>query len=156
SRVTYGDGTFIATTTGPGASILTSRDGVVWTKRTPPSVGWLNAVAYAKGTFVVVGERGIVLTSPDGVDWTQRVSATLDWLVDVTYGNGTFLALTEGVQPGILTSSDEVTWTLRDPGLGPLPPLLAAAYGAGLFVAVGGLSGGVNPILTSPDGEKWT
>lgn len=153
NRAAFGGGTFVATA---GPSLVTSQDGVIWTKRTLPNEERLNAVAHGNGTFVAVGERGIVLTSSDGIDWTRQLSGSSEWLSDVTYGNGTFLAFSEGAQPGILTSSNAVTWTSRGWGFGSLGELLGAAYGAGLFVAVGGLPGGLNSIVTSPDAEAWT
>jgi photosystem II stability/assembly factor-like uncharacterized protein len=60
--VTYGNGTFVAV--GRNGTILTSRDGVNWTRRTSPTRDWLNSVTYGNGRFVAVGDYGTILTSP--------------------------------------------------------------------------------------------
>jgi hypothetical protein len=60
--VTYGNGLFVAV--GEDGIILTSPDGVNWTRQIPPTGNWLYGVTYGNGTFVAVGDRGIILTSP--------------------------------------------------------------------------------------------
>jgi len=68
--VTYGNGIFVAvgavgTKLGSPPSngiILTSRDGVKWTKRTSEKP--LGGVTYGNGIFVAVGDNGTILTSP--------------------------------------------------------------------------------------------
>jgi len=80
-------------------TILTSRDGVKWTKQVSWTDGLLEGVTYGNGIFVAVGRtgegevRGTILTSRDGVKWTERVLGTDGWLNDVTYGNGIFVAV---------------------------------------------------------------
>jgi hypothetical protein len=49
---------------GLGGVILTSPDGVNWTRQTPPTGNSLNGVTYGNGTFVAVGDCGTILTSP--------------------------------------------------------------------------------------------
>jgi hypothetical protein len=81
-----------------------------------------------------------------GTTWTLR--STGKQLNGVAYGNNTFVVVGEnGI---ILTSSDGMSWTVRNSGANA--PLYSVTYGNGLFVAVGwpGL------ILTSPDGVNWT
>jgi hypothetical protein len=60
--VTYGNGLFVAV--GRNGIILTSPDGVSWTRQTPPTSNWLYGVTYGNGTFVAVGQSGAILTSP--------------------------------------------------------------------------------------------
>jgi hypothetical protein len=60
--VAYGNGLFVAV--GDGGTILTSRDGVSWTRRTSGTSNQLEGVAYGNGTFVAVGWYGTILTSP--------------------------------------------------------------------------------------------
>jgi hypothetical protein len=74
-------------------------------------------------------------------------------LQGVTYGVNGFVAVGydyETLGGVILTSADGSAWTVRTPGA--TAPLMAAAYGNGVFVAVG--EGGA--ILSSPDGITWT
>jgi hypothetical protein len=60
--VTYGNGLFVAV--GEDGAILTSPDGVNWTRRTSGTRNGLESVTYGNGLFVAVGEWGTILTSP--------------------------------------------------------------------------------------------
>jgi len=100
---------------GNSGTILTSSDGISWTKRTSGKWEYLSGVTYGNGLFVTVGSlSGIILTSPDGNSWTERTSGTGEYLRGVTYGNGLFV--TVGESGTILTSSDGTTWTSRTSG----------------------------------------
>ena len=88
-----------------GGTILTSPDGVTWTRRISGGYA-LYVESYVNGLFVAVGDNGTILTSPDGVTWTARTSGTCDCLSGVTYGNGLFVAV--GDKGTILTSPDGV------------------------------------------------
>ncbi len=67
-----------------GSTILTSSDGISWTKRYSGTSSILRGVTYGNGLFVTVGRYGIILTSSDGISWTERTSGT-SWLYGVTY-----------------------------------------------------------------------
>ncbi len=67
--VTYGNGLLVAV--GKDGIILTSPDGVTWTRRASPTSNPLYDVAYGNGLFVAVGrdvgsygDYGTILTSP--------------------------------------------------------------------------------------------
>jgi hypothetical protein len=60
--VTYGNGLFVAV--GEDGAILTSPDGVSWTRQTLGTGNLLYDVTYGNGTFVAVGDWGTILTSP--------------------------------------------------------------------------------------------
>jgi len=56
---------------GNSGTILTSSDGILWTKRTSGKWEYLSGVTSGNGLFVTVGSLlGIILTSPDGNSWT--------------------------------------------------------------------------------------
>jgi len=150
--LTSSTGLFV--TVGDNGIILTSSDGISWTKRTSGTTKNLYGVTYGNSTFVTVGDNGTILTSSDGTTWTNKrtSSGTTKNLYGVTYGDGLFV--TVGDNATILTSSDGTTWTERD-GLRSkwaTPKYLkGVTYRKKLFVAVGrnGL------ILNSPDGITW-
>ena len=101
---------------GNSGTILTSSDGILWTKRTSGKWEYLSGVTYGNGLFVTVGSlSGIILTSPDGNSWTKRTSGTSKYLRGVTSGNGLFV--TVGFLGTILTSPDGITWTERTSGI---------------------------------------
>ena len=150
-------------TVGDNGIILTSSDGISWTKRTSGTTKNLYGVTYGDGLFVTVGDNATILTSSDGTTWTNTSTnkrttlryfskADTNHLYGVTYGDDLFV--TVGGNATIFTSSDGTTWTERD-GLRSkwaTPKYLkGVTYRKKLFVAVGrnGL------ILNSPDGITW-
>jgi hypothetical protein len=156
-KVIYANGLFVAVgrdEVGNGV-VMTSPDGVNWTRRSVETRNSLSAVAYGGGTFVAVTDQGNIFTStsPDGANWTRRYPGgeglySLRYLRDVVYANGRFVAVGESGM--ILTSPDGVFWGFRDAGTRAY--LLGVAHGAGRFVAVG--LGGA--LVTSTDGLTWT
>ena len=118
---------------GEQGTILTSPDGINWTKR--PSgfpTRWLVSVGYGAGVWIAVGEGGLVLTSPDALVWTPRTSGTTARLNGIAYGGGRWIAVAESGE--LLTSTDSVTWTKLSPSTDRLRGLL---YAYGQFVITG-------------------
>jgi len=157
--LTSSTGLFV--TVGDNGIILTSSDGISWTKRTSGTTKNLYGVTYGNSTFVTVGDNGTILTSSDGTTWTNKrtSSGTTKNLYGVTYGNSTFV--TVGDNATILTSSDGTTWTntstnkrttLRYFSKADTNHLYGVTYGDDLFVTVGGNA----TIFTSSDGTTWT
>jgi hypothetical protein len=126
--------------------------GTHWTTSRERSIGW-NAVGYANGTFVAVGEDGGVARSTDGVTWTViDTQEGEDW-VGVAYGGSSWVALGQGGQ--VATSTDGATWThgspLFAPGDADATAMSQLAFGGGRFVAVG--DGGS---WAGGDGRTWS
>jgi photosystem II stability/assembly factor-like uncharacterized protein len=111
-RVAFGNNLFIAV--GDQSTIMTSPDGLYWTKRTvptPPGSGQsFRGIQYGDGSFVLTGYSGIILTSSDGVTWTQKTSGIATNLRGVGFGissgNGTFVT---GGDSGVILQSDTFT-----------------------------------------------
>lgn len=136
--VAYGDNQWVAV--GEKGTILTSPDGVIWTKRPIPKAyadGWLTAVTYANHLWVAVGDAATpILTSTDGVSWTPRTLPGIR-LNAVAYGNGIFVA--HGNSDYILSSiyllsGDGTTWHMRSNGA--VSTSRGFAYGAPYLVSV--------------------
>jgi len=144
--ITFGNNMFVAV--GGGGKILSSPDGVHWTKiSSSGTTNSLSDIAYMNGTFIAIGS-GTIVTSPDGISWTQQTSGTSNNLEGVTYGNALYVAVGDGNT--VLTSPNGSEWTPRAPWANQT--LNGVAYGNGIFVAVGRSDG----ILTSPNGIDWT
>lgn len=102
---------------------------------------------------------------PDPVAWTHRTSAVTTDISPVRFGNGVFMGLTTNVAGDtayVVRSTDGgVTWTqvLLTSGLVSFQAMNDLAYGAGVWIAVGGST---NPSLaplvyrSTNDGLTWT
>jgi hypothetical protein len=128
----------------------------------------LNAVAHGEGLHVMVGgsvglsTTGFLLTTPDpaSVPWT-RLDAGFDTapILGIHHQDGRFVAVGGSVVTGarILTSTNGATWI--DQSLGVQTALRDIAYGAGRWVAVGGLQNGAPTagiLLSSTNAIEWT
>lgn len=148
--VTWADNQFVAVgsyaDSAANSPIVTSTNGINWTKRESGTIQALYSVAGNGDLFVVGGAHGTVLTSPNGADWTvHSIWETYNGsLLGVAWGNNRFVA----VGGAILTSPDGITWTKQLSGTS----LSSVTWNGLQFLAVGS-SGAV---LTSPDGMKWT
>jgi hypothetical protein len=65
-----------------GNKVITSSDGINWTRQTPSANNDWRTVAWSPelGLFVAVSENGTnrVMTSPDGINWTARSNVQVD------------------------------------------------------------------------------
>jgi hypothetical protein len=134
--VTFGNDLFVAAGGVVAATLLTSPDGITWSRQTPPSppaaVGnGLNDIAYGNDVFVAVASGGNgagpnVLTSPDGITWSAH-NSTGGSFFGVAFGDGRFVAV-QGVIS--FTSSLGESWQIGTSSR----PLSGVCYGGGMFV----------------------
>jgi hypothetical protein len=163
-RVFFGGGTFLAVGQEPNPSVapgyhwlvMTSSDGVSWTRHSGPTNSgesyYLNAATYGNGIYVVGGwsqlpeQQGLVLTSTDLTTWVAATGFPFTVVQGFTYGKGLFVA----AGSSIATSSDGVQWTNQSSGV--QSGLSGVAFGGDSFAAVG------EPqlILSSTDAINWT
>ena len=164
-QVDFGGGTFLAVgqeanpTNAPGYHwlVMTSPDGVTWTRQSGPTNSgesfYLNAAAYGNRVYIVAGwsglpvQEGLVLISTNLTDWTRVTGLPFTAVTSLAFGNGIFVAVGGS---SISTSSDGVSWTNQTPGVPGT--LRSVTFGADGFVAVG------EPqlILSSKDAVNWT
>jgi hypothetical protein len=114
----------------------------------------LNAVTYADGLFVAVGEGGRITTSVDGIRWKDQSPVTGMQLFGIAAGSiggkNYFVAAGGGVNRDaggvILTSVDGLNWSVN-----PVDrPVFCVAYGNGAF-----LVGGVFRVFRTTDVKNW-
>ena len=133
-----GNGLFVAV--GEAGTILTSPDGVTWTRQNSNTLFNLYGVSYANNQFIAVGDSVVLSGSSDGVTWSvEDVSGTLSLpLNGVCYANGQFVAVGNNQ---IMTSADGSNWNSLPPepsGItGPTVDLFNTAFGNNQFVTVG-------------------
>ena len=133
--ITHDHGLFVAVGGSyfdePGV-IVTSPNGIVWTRRSSGTKNNLYSVAFGNGRFIAVGDSGAVCTSEDGIVWKAQRSGTGALLAAVAAGNNRFVA--GGESGAILTSTNGVNWSRGNIGL----PIYVnkIAFRAGEFVIV--------------------
>ena len=130
--------TFIAVGGAYNAVILTSSDGITWSKLEIAGLS-LNSVVYGQGKFVAFGDyqgNDVFITSGDGVAWSSPAAAdakTPSEIFSAVYAEGYFVGVGQGGI--IITSPDGNTWTQRVSNA--VWTLKDVAFGNGTFVAVG-------------------
>ena len=164
--VTYGGGIFVAVASsgpdsGSGTRVMTSSDGVTWSRTSLASSAEGTSVTYGAGRFVAVMQNGTAWTSTDGLTWTAISSGAITgngWQ-SVTYGGapGTERFVAVASAPGAQStaySTDGLTWTNGTGVSGK--EFKSVAYGGPsgfeAFVAVGDNG----TVMMSPDGNTWT
>ncbi len=150
--VTWGEGQFVAV--GDGGLIVTSPDGVAWTRRESGCTTHLQGIAWNGSRFVAVGYGGTILLSDDAVSWRSVEGPTDLWLDDVTWSGSRFIAV--GSDGAVIGSGDGENWELATTL--SHDALAAVACGGGICIA-----GGSSPwssdtprvILRAVDGIAW-
>lgn len=132
---------------GVSGEVLSSTNGVAWTRHTSVKSNFFG-IGAGEGGIVVVGASGAMLGSGNGLAWNPRTSGTAQQLGAAAFGGGRYVAV--GNNGTILTSTNGVAWTSGSSGTSQR--FNGVRWGDGRFVAVG--NGGV--IATSPDGQQWT
>jgi hypothetical protein len=145
----YGNGTFVAYTSGGGRGFFLSPDAETWTKVTSPySVNPVKMI-FADNKFVAIATSGEAIYSPDGTNWTQCTGLAPYQYRGITYGNGLFVTVHNNINERPYYSTDGIAWTRATTNNSG--DMYGVAYGDGKFVAVG-LSGHV---MVSDDGDVW-
>ena len=175
-----GNGIFVAVS--QIGTVMTSPDGITWTRATAGASSVWSSVTYGNGLFVAVAYNASdpnsaanrVMTSPDGVNWTARNGGAANIWRSVTYGGGMFVAVAQNQTNGstvgsctwtdfrcVMTSADGFNWTLQT---APFHSIFTSvtfgtdASGNGRYVAVSNFVDPVSgkSVMTSSDGVTWT
>jgi hypothetical protein len=135
--------------------LMTSGNGVDWTKTNAPADVWVNDVAWGNGRFVVAGfDYSHPITQPlassaDGTNWVVH-SLPLGpfWqFLQVKFLNGHFIAV--GAEGAIAISTNGMDWSVSS--LGSNLWLHAVGYGEGKYL-IGGMNGS---LYTSSNAVTW-
>jgi hypothetical protein len=126
-------------------SILTSSDGISWTKQSSPNYS-LNGICWSGSQFIAVGDGGYIATSVNGTSWVQRTTSYNSSLKSVI--SSSMLTVAIGMSGTILTSSDGFSWTSRSIQTRHLKSIVWTGY---FFVGVGD-----SVVVSSPDGVMWS
>ncbi|MFS0726402.1 S-layer homology domain-containing protein [Paenibacillus sp. 1P07SE] len=119
-RIAYGNGVYVAlveNSTSPARGMLTSTNGITWTRVLQPAPANLRDLTFGNGVFAAVGDGGTIITSADGEDWQTRAAGMTGNLRYVEAGAGKLLALTsDGKQ--VLVSEDGQVWRVASDAAG--------------------------------------
>ncbi|MDA1276474.1 MAG: hypothetical protein O2960_20855 [Verrucomicrobia bacterium] len=149
------DGTFGAST----MDVISSRDGIEWTRQGFTGMGSLSAIAFWGGIFLGVGSMHFhrfvgwtvyALQSSDGLSWSQvPVPIPPSNYSRIEYGNGRFMALSPHGTATTLAEVNQIrnSWKYWNPEQAVLSGL---GFGRSTFLA---LSPGA--IFASIDGDSW-
>jgi hypothetical protein len=161
--LSFGNGKFIAVS---GESIITSSDGVNWTKIASPAESlWpqssLRSVSFLNNKFYVWGKGfNQVLVSQDGNNWqTLTMKGDMNLLstsiFDIAYINGNYIILSGSGAVGF--SQDGINWTtilqsnpLRD------NPVTTVIGKSKEMLMIPGMEKGIFGIYSSCDGYNWS
>jgi hypothetical protein len=147
--VAFGNGRFVAVGPGGCGPILTSDDGLVWSRQTSPVCIGFTRVAYCGDRFLATGGSGYLFASTNGLFWTQLSLGANSGaqLVGLCYGQGKYVATGAGAP--ILTSTNGTDWTAQTPTIPGY--LFGVTFGQNTFVAVGQ----AGMVFTSSNAVNW-
>ena len=135
SCMTYGQGKWVALSTGDTINAHSTDGGVTWTAGTglPTSTTWIS-ITYGANKFVAVSSDGAVdpaYSVDGGLNWSN--TGEIGYLgtgtiTDVRYGQGVFVVTTSSSN-NMASSEDGINWTTR---------AITRASGTGALIAVNG------------------
>jgi len=134
AAVAYGQGRWVAITTGGTATAYSNNGGTSWTAggSLPASSTW-TSIAYGRNKFVAVSSDGTVSPAYSvdrGTTWSNTgITGWLNQTVEnIRYGQGVFVAA-NSTSNDMASSEDGIVWTTR---------AITRASGTGALVAVNG------------------
>jgi hypothetical protein len=116
NAITYGNGRFVATSTGSTLTTAYSTNGTSWTQGGNLPAGFTTgtSVAYGNGRFVAIasGARQVTYSIDNGVTWKtygNGLPSSQTW-TRIKYGQGIFVAIAQAAAV-CAVSSDGLNWT---------------------------------------------
>ncbi len=131
-----------------GGLLLTSADGINWTRQLSGLTTSIRSAAFGNGTWIAVGAGGRAVTSTDGVRWTSRATGVTSDLNRIAFRDGMFVAV--GASGGILVTGDGLGWARQTSAVSTT--LSGVGFVNGRWVVAG--DSGV--ARTSTDLTTWT
>ena len=115
--VIYDGNYFIAVGNGTNAGIISrSQNGLNWEVVESGISNSLNAIIYAEGKYISVGNNGTIVTSEDVESWTERTSGTNQNLNGIAYSPRLSVYVAVGSSGTVLKSSNGVNWVQVESG----------------------------------------
>lgn len=145
--VAYGNGVYAAI--DANGTTIASTDGLSWQAGLTVTSYSFTGLVFFNGRFIATGATGTfnhAYYSTNGVIWESGLKPR--YLRAFTYGNGMFVGLTDSSYNKAYRSLDGINWSETT---SPVGNFYSAAYGNGIFVAVG-----IDIWGKSTNGVNWT
>ena len=140
--------------------IMTSSDGISWTKHNTGTKRNLTEITKGNNKYVAVGREGSIISSSDGDNWTQHCKGSILKINDIIWSGEQVIAV--GDSGLVLTSKEGIEWAKQSVNTNLN---LACIEWTGEQFVVGCIDGFRKKqsevgsedslILTSPDGINW-
>jgi hypothetical protein len=148
--VCYGNHQYVVC--GHGSSkentLAYSADGINWNYCTVEIKTSLEDVVWTGTIFLAVGDSGKLATSTDGITWNVRKSDFAETFSHILYDN-TIMVVYSSDSKTIISSSDGINWTKREPATVSTPlPVFSADKKLFIFPAN-------DTIFISQNGIQW-
>ena len=139
------------TLSGDSGLIMTSPDGLDWTRRASGTRERFERLEFFNGRTFATGSSGAIFISDDGRTWSQQTNG--GGAGPLVYGNGKYVAITASQGGSVRQSWDGATWTeVTIPDWTYREISTALVFQGGRFW----LMGNRGSLRSSPDGTTWT
>lgn len=149
---------------GDKGLMMTSNDGIKWTRAASPTKESMNRIIRAKDTYYIVGSNGLILTSKDMKTWKKHKTNTDLHLTSIAWSGSTFVAVgSDMLQTVALTSDNGTNWKTvainrKSPDGSPALNFSDVAWGNGTFVITAKQNYHLDlpyTVFVSSDGKQW-
>ncbi len=140
-----------------GTLLVSSDDGVTWSRVLLSTNAWLTAVTYAPGLkrFFAVGDGGLILSSGDGLTWIPEASPTNVRLNGVSASRNSNVVFAVGEASAGLVVRSNSAWTRAEVGFDSR--WLRGATSGGMVVgAAGAVFVETDTSSAFPNGAVWS
>lgn len=140
---------------GSGSCIISSADGITWTRTSFSDFTVINALAWNGSVWVAGGNGSKISYSTDGQNWTPALAVPLGQVLGIGSNGSRFVAVSEvGSGNSVAYSDDGSTWT----GAGnPFSTYgRAVAYNGSRWVIGGGTNKATAIQYSDDNGVTWT
>jgi hypothetical protein len=161
SSITWNGSLYIiaGTDTMNNGAILSSSDGINWTKRLVEITKTLGTTQWIESQYICVGNMGYILTSPDGINWADRSEGSRMDFSSILFSNNQYYVTSTGQKTTIFSSSDGILW--KDSSSSDYLFTKIAGNGSKPYVAIANSmdtssNTQISTVITSVNAKSWS
>ncbi|MFC5469513.1 hypothetical protein ACFPPD_12340 [Cohnella suwonensis] len=145
---------------GAEGLMMTSKDGIKWSKAASPTKETLSRIIQANGTYYVTGSNGLIMTSKDLKTWKKQKTNTEAFISSIAWNGKKFVAVGDwGVT---LVSDNGTVWKagskIKSANGDAIYNLSDVVWGNGVFIMTAAQRYHVDreyTVFKSADGTTW-